>query len=292
LITVNKKLKGFIPYRIVWFPTTAALQSMATELPLTHAARVGCADTDLKDASCMVEHHLSLTLLLDLRRPLDSIFSEFNATVRRKIRLAEKLGRRVRLRRYSGGEQNAGFADEFVALFNELVHQKPGVLSPTSRQLVESYFPHAELFLVDLDDRLICSHLMMRDSEAGKSRLLNSASRRFEDPATSRLAGILNVYLHWYELQTYHDAGFAAYDFGGVSPVDDLGINRFKLQFGVEVVREHNYLFAGMPLLWRTAFRLFTTFSGRGKRRRAVERAGDKWRDMPLDQIQQLIKGA
>lgn len=291
MITINKKLKGIIPYQVVWFPTDAALRSLANELPLSHVARVECADVDLPSAACMIEHHLSLTLYLDLSRPSNTIFGGFSATTRNLVRRAEKLVNRISVRRYNGEREGAEQLDEFVTLFNELVRQKPGVVFPMSRELAEAYFPQAELFLIDLDGKLMCGHLCMRDAQAGKSRLLYSASRRFEDPDASRVTGILNVYLHWHELQTYRDAGFAVYDFGGISPIDDPGINRFKLQFGGEIVRQHNYMFAGMPLVWHTAFSMFATLSGRGKRRRAVERAGDRWKDMPLDQIQQLIKG-
>lgn len=290
MITITKKLKGLVPYRVVWFPTDAALRSLGSELPLTHMARVQCTETSLSDAGCTVEHHQSLTLCVELRRPLGDIFSHFSATARNLIRRAEKLAGHIRVRQYDGGEENAGLVDEYVGLFNELVRRKPGVVFPMSRQLAQSYFPHAQLFLLDFDDKLMCGHLCMRDPEAGKSRLLYSASRRFDEPAAARLAGTLNLFLHWHELQVCREAGFGVYDFGGVSPVDDPGINRFKLQFGGEIVREHNYLFAGTPVVWRTALALFTALTERGKRRRAVERAGDRWKDLPLPEIRQLIE--
>ncbi len=73
--------------------------------------------------------------------------------------------------------------------------------------------------------------------------MLWSASRRFEDHATARLAGILNVYLHWYEIEKYREEGFQTYDLGGIGALDDnVRVNRFKLQFGGTIVREHNYL--------------------------------------------------
>lgn len=292
MIVIDKTLKGLIPYRMVWFPTRAAARSLATELPLTHAARVEGADSDLTDAPCTVAHHVSLTLCLDLERPLGDLFGHFSATARAKIRRAEKLGSRVMVRRYDGQTYDQGCLDEFAHLVNDVALHKPRVVLPISSQTIASYFPHAELFLLDFDGQLITGHLCMRDPQAGKVRLLSSASRRYEDRDTSRLAGVLNVYLHWYEAQTYRAAGFATYDFGGISPIDNPGVTRFKRQFGGEIVRQHSYLFAGLPLLWRIALPLFTTFTRRGRRRRAIERAVDRLKDVPLEQLHELIENA
>lgn len=288
MIVVHKKLKGLIPYRLIWFPTDAALQALANRMPSSHIARVECADRHIIDARTLVEHHLSLTFCLNLQRPLGDIFGGFNATARNLVRRGEKLAGRITVRRYSGEAQNGSLVDEFVGLFNDLARQKPEALFPISRELVDSYFPHAELFLLDIDDKLICGHICLRDP-GGRIRLLYSASRRLETES-SQLVGLLNVYLHWYEIQTYRDAGFATYDFGGVSPVDSPGINRFKRQFGGELVKQHSYLMAGLPLSWRLAFMLFAKLTARGRRRYAVERAGDKWKNMSLEEIHQFLQ--
>jgi hypothetical protein len=290
VITISRKLKGLIPYRLVWFPTEAELNSLANDLPLTHMARVECADTDLAEAPCMVGHHLSVTLGIDLRRPLDDLFRAFNATARNRVRQAERFGGRLRIRHYNGGAENAGLLDEFVTLFDELVQRKRGAVFPISRGFVESFFPHADLFMADFDGQPMLGRLNLCDPHIGRIRTLYAASRRFDGPDAARIAGVVNVYQHWHEIQAYREAGFCVFDFGGISPVDDPGINWFKLQFGGEIERHHSYLLAGMPMPWRCAFGLFTTFTERGKRRQAVEQAGDQWRNVPLNQIRKLIE--
>jgi hypothetical protein len=286
VIVINKKLRKIIPYSLVCFPSHEALRSMATSFPLTHLARVACASADLSDGCCIVDRSVHFTLHVDLRRPADRIFANLNATARTKVRRAEKLAGRVNVRHYSAREENnPRFLDEFVDLFNDLAKPKPGKLFPISRSLAESYFPNADLFLLDLDDRLVIAHLLMRDSQAEISRLLYSASRRLEDQDIAKTISTLNVYLHWYELRYYREAGFGVYDFGGISPVDDPGINRFKFQFGGALVRQYGYLFAGMPTVWRAAMSLFTSFTARGRRRKEVEHAGVRWNDLTLEQI-------
>ncbi len=290
MITIGKKLKGLIPYRIVWFPNESELRSLAAGLPPMGLARVECADADLVDAAGIVEHHLSVTLCIDLRRSPAEILAGFDSTARKRVRQAERLGGRIAIRRYNGGAENAAMLDEFVALFNKFVEHKPGAVFPISRELVESLFPHAHLFLADYDGKLTFGRLSLRDPQSGKVRHLFAGNRRFDDAESARMTAILHTYLNWHEIQVVRDAGFATLDLGGISPVDDPGINRFKLQFGAEIARHHSYLLAGLPQVWRAAFGLFTAFTDKGRRRRMVERAGDQWRGMPLDQIYQVIR--
>ena len=291
MITLSKNLKGIIPYRIVLWPTDEALKKMAGRLPPTHCVRVEAATAELENARCVVDHHLSLTLTIDLRRPLDELFKELITNARIRVHKAEKLGDRVTIRRYTGGPDPDNLIDDFVTLYNAFVNSKTGKSFPISSDLVRSYFPHADLILMDLDGKSICGHLNLVDREAGISRMGFSGSRRFDDQPTARLAGILNVYLHWYEIQKYREEGLRTYDFGGIGGVDDnVGVNRFKLQFGGTIVREHNYLLAGMPTLWRAVFNMFTAMTARGRRRRQMERAGDRWRRMPVERIRQIIQ--
>jgi hypothetical protein len=293
MIVIRKKLKGIIPYRIIYWPTEEALQDLAQNLPSTHYARVEAATPDIERRRCIVAHHLSLTLLIDLRRTLDQIYKDLISNARIRIHKAEKLGSRITLRRYRGGPDNEKLVDEFVEIYNQVVRGKPTVASPISAALVRSYFPNADLLIGYLDGRAICGHLNLVDSEVGVSRLLHSGNQRFQDQATARLAGILNVYLHWYEIEKYREEGLISYDFGSIGQVEDsLGVNRFKMQFGGTIVREHNYILAGMPLAWRMAFKVMTQLMGRWQRRVQIEKAGDQWRDMSTARIREIIESS
>jgi hypothetical protein len=291
VVTVSKKLKGFIPYRIILWPDDATLKELAEHVPATQAVRVEGTNADLENGRYVVEHHLSLTLTIDLRRPLDELFKEMITNARIRVRKAEKLGDRISVRRYSGGPDPEGIVDEFIELYNSFVDGKRGQAFAVSKELVDSFFPHADLILMCLDGKSIGGHFNLIDRDSGISRMILSGSRRFEDSATARLAGILNVYLHWWEISKYREEGMRTYDFGGIGGVgDNVGVNRFKLQFGRTIVREHNYLLAGMPGVWRTAFKAFTVLSPRGQRRRQLERAGDRWKQMPVERIREVIQ--
>lgn len=290
MITISKRLKGIIPYRIILWPTESVVREMADSLPLTDVARVDIASIELLNGRCLVDRNLSLTLAIDLRRDLAQIYKDLIPNARIRIHKAQKLGDRVTVRRYTGRTGQANLIDQFALLYNNFIAGKTASLFPISKALIASYFPNAEIVLVELDGEPICGHLNLLDRESGVSRMLWSASRRFEDHATTRLAGILNVYLHWYEIEQYRDDGFQTYDFGGIGGLDDnVGVNRFKLQFGGTIVREHNYTMAGMPKLWRAIFNTFVAVSPRGRRRKELDRGADRWRQMPLERIRQTI---
>ena len=289
MITISKKLKGIIPYRVVVWPTESVVREIAENLPTTHAARIESANTELLTGRCLVDHYLTLTLAIDLRRGLEQINKDLITNARIRVHKAQKLGDRVTVRRSRGLPDQENLIDEFALLYNNFIAGQT-FLFPISKAGISSYFPNAELILMDLDGEPICGHLNLLDKESGVSRMLWSASRRFEDHATARLAGILNVYLHWYEIEKYREEGFQTYDLGGIGVLDDnVGVNRFKLQFGGTIVREHNYLMAGMPELWRPVFKTFFAVSARGRRQKQVYRAADRWRQMPLERIRQTI---
>jgi hypothetical protein len=291
VITISRRLYNVIPYRLVWFPTEAALESMATELSPAHLARVEFTTMDAPSAPCTIIRNLSLTLWIDLRPPLEQIFGRFDATARKKVRRTERLGSRINVRRYHGEPTAGDPVGEFVELYNrELVQHKGGKVFPIPREQIKRFLHYCDLFMIDLDDKLVMGRLCMRDPEGGKVRQLYAANRRFDDPESARLAANLNVYLHWYELQRYREEGFTTYDLGGINPLDDPGINRFKLQFGGELVRLNSYLFAGAPAAYKVALAMFSTFVPRGNRRHTLERAGDRWQDMSLDQIRDVIE--
>ena len=290
MITISKRLKRIIPYRIILWPTESVVRELAESLPRTNVARIDIASFELLNGRCLVDHNLSLTLAIDLRRDLEQIFKDLIPNARIRVHKAQKLGDRVTVRRYTGSPGQENLIDKFVLLYNNFIAGKTASLFPISKALIASYFPNAEIVLVELDAEPICGHLNLLDTESGVSRMFWSASRRFEDRATRRLAGILNVYLHWYEIEKYREEGFQTYDFGGIGGLDDnVGVNRFKLQFGGKIVREHNYTMAGMPKLWRAILDTYVAVSARGRRRKQLDRAADRWRHMPLDQIRQTI---
>jgi hypothetical protein len=293
MIVIQNKLKGILPYRLIYWPTEMVLRELAENLPLVQYARVESANVDLERGRCIVGRHMGVTLVVDLQRPLANIYKGLIDNARIRIHKAEKLGGRLTIRRYSGGLDKDRLVPQFLDLYNEVVLGKPGQAALISTARGYSLFPKADLLTAYLDGRLICGHLNLIDREASIARLLHSANKRFDDSATARLAGIVNVYLHWHELERYREEGLTCYDFGTIGQVEDsLGVNRFKMQFGGTIIREYHYLFAGMPGAWRTVFNLMSRLGGRRRRSKRVQTAGDLWRNIPLEEIRAKIEAS
>jgi Acetyltransferase (GNAT) domain len=292
MIVIEKKLKGIVPYRQIFWPTEAALKELAEHLPLTHYVRADFAKLDLDRGRCIIRHNVSLTALIDLQRPVRALYKDLMENARIRIHKAEKLGSRLTLRRYSGGPDQERLVEQFVDLYQEFVRGKATATTPASAARVRSFFPNADLILAYLDGQPVCGHLNLVDRDVSIVRMQDSANRRFDDPAIARLAGIINVYLHWYEFEKYRDEGFASYDFGSLGHLpDSVGVNRFKMQFGGTIIREHNYLLTGMPAIWRTVFGLMSR-SSNWQRRVQMQNAGQRWRDMTLEQIRQTVESS
>ncbi len=85
MIIIRNKLKGIIPYQLVYWPTETTLKELAENLPFSHYARVAFASTDLEHGRCIITHTLSLTLLIDLRRPLGAIYKDLIENARISI---------------------------------------------------------------------------------------------------------------------------------------------------------------------------------------------------------------
>jgi Acetyltransferase (GNAT) domain len=283
MITISRKLFHLLPYQLVWFPSDGELDAVANSLSVSHMARVLCANTDLPSMRALVRRHVSLTLGLDLTRGLDDLYKRFNNNARNRIHKAQRLGDRVAVKHYRGSDGDRQVVAQFADLFNSFAANKPGRVFTLTPAIIEAFFPHADLVMAYLDGELFCGHLNLLDRGARRTRLLYSGSQRFSDQVRARMTGILNVYLHWYEMECYQKEGFRIYDLGGVNPVDDPGVNRFKVQFGGDLLRDYNYLLAGLPMLGRLSFRAFTSLTARGRRRAEVEQAADQCQEIPID---------
>lgn len=248
-----------VDFRLVFFPDESELQQLLQFLPPNGILRVRQATIDRLNGPKPVQRSVFRTSCIDLTKTLETLYGEMDAkSCRYEIRKAEKIQARIETRR------NDGIAcEDFLKLYNRFVSLK-GHTHPLSRRRFQEYVKVSDVFVIYLDGRPMCGHLLVRDDTVKRSRLIFSASGRLERGEDSRLSGALNRYLHWHEFQTYKRKGFVLYDFGGIG--DGSGsIGKFKLSFGGFRVQDYSYVFAGalgvIPYklyqsLWRSAVRL------------------------------------
>jgi Acetyltransferase (GNAT) domain len=264
MVIIDRKLGGLLPYKTVFFPSDALLAEQTQRSKPTQLSRLFWTATELKSASCVVKHQPSATICVDLSGTADTLSKGVSKHTRYQVRQAEKLGDRVRICR-NGDERT----DELLALYNDFARSKPELLR-IDRGALSRYQGHSDTFIAYLDERPVCGHLLLRDTEIGRARLLYSASRRFEDREAARLCGILNRFLHWHEICAYQEEKFKIYDLGGILEDMTNGITQFKMSFGGQIVKEHTYVCAGLPWIGRTAQAIFENLSKRGRRWRPL----------------------
>jgi Acetyltransferase (GNAT) domain len=272
MVIIDRNLGGIVPYRAVFFPTDETLTELTERTKPTQMARLFWTATELRNANRVVRHEKTATVCIDLSGTLETLSKGVAKNTRYEIRQAEKLGDRIRIER-NGSE----LTDKFLALFNDFVRSKPEVAA-INHSMLRRYEAHADIFMAYLDGNPVCGHVLLRDVEIGRARLLYSASRRFDDRETARLSGTLNRFLHWHEICAYREERFSAYDLGGIKEDKADGITQFKMSFGGDVVKEHTYLCAGIPWVGRTAQALLENVVKRYRRR--SPRVGSSNRDL------------
>jgi Acetyltransferase (GNAT) domain len=272
MVIIDRNLGGIVPYRAVFFPTDETLTELTERTKPTQMARLFWTATELRNANRVVRHEKTATVCIDLSGTLETLSKGVAKNTRYEIRQAEKLGDRIRIER-NGPE----LTDKFLALFNDFVRSKPEVAA-INHSMLRRYEAHADIFMAYLDGNPVCGHVLLRDVEIGRARLLYSASRRFDDRETARLSGTLNRFLHWHEICAYREERFSAYDLGGIKEDKADGITQFKMSFGGDVVKEHTYLCAGIPWVGRTAQALLENVVKRYRRR--SPRVGSSNRDL------------
>ena len=222
----------------------------------------------------------SLTLVVDLSRPADSILESFGKDCRYKVKRADSrdgLCAEFILEPENRLEEFCAFYDAFAA----------------EKGLRPSY--HAWLYAACVARQLVLTRVT-RDGEAlvwhaflvyGENAWLQYTGSCFRnrDSHYRAVVGRANRWLHWQEMLRFREQGMVRYDWGGLfedeSAPEREGINRFKKEFGGTPIRAYDCI---VPLtvrgsLWlplRDAWRRHTMRAGFNGllQRRQLERAG------------------
>jgi len=238
MVTFERRVGGVLRYLKVWFPSREEALEISESLQPNTVVRVFGASSDLTELPHLIEHRKLLTAWLDLSPGPEEILKGMRRkSCRYEIRRAEKMLDGVEI------EINSSRAHrDFLAVFSDFAGIKNLPKLPAQR--LREYGDQGDTFVLYLKGEPLCGHLLLRDTASGIVRLLNSGSRRLQTPEDAAACGALNRYLHWHEIQRYHDQGFRIFDFGGIRDDED-SVTRFKLSFGGSPVTEHYYLFGG-----------------------------------------------
>ena len=223
MITLARRKRG-IPYRLVWFdpeprfllwPPTVYYQSPG------QGSRPGLVRKAFH------------TYLTTLAGGPESWLATMSSTTRNEIKQAAK----------SGVVGETVSLEAFLEFFNAFAAEKG--IDGTTMDKLASFGQALKLTAVRSEDRVLAMHALAVDPQAGRGRLLLSASARFLDSADRTKVGKANRWLHWWDMTILFQAGIAAYDWGGYAKdtqdTAKQGINRFKEAFGGTPVEESHY---------------------------------------------------
>jgi hypothetical protein len=225
--------------QLIFFPDLTETEEAVQRLGSTNIIRLWQTQTEIPEASFVIEKHPFQTSWIDLTKSLDSLFRDMSRTSRNEIHQAEKkFNGRVTVHVNPGSDYQRGF----LSLYNRLAENKNQPL--LSHRRLSEYLAVADLWVLSLDDQVRCGHVLLHDSQLRRVRLMFSASTRLNAYDDTHVSSALNRYLHWQEMQRYKAQGIRVFDFGGIGSKSDAtsAIARFKLSLGGHPVQQNNYV--------------------------------------------------
>ncbi|WZL71510.1 hypothetical protein QBE52_10345 [Clostridiaceae bacterium 35-E11] len=184
------------------------------------------------------------TLLLDLTKSEESLFSEVHKHTKRKIKKAENKDQLNFFINYAPTDEDIKLFSQFYNTFAK--SKKLKKCSMLKLKTLKESNALVISVIKDKTDNPLCYHAYIANHE--RARVLYSASlfRLPSQREKRNFIGEANRYLHWMDIQSFREKGFMVYDFGGLTL--DKGneamwnIDRFKIGFGGKVVKEYIYI--------------------------------------------------
>ncbi|HAM80054.1 hypothetical protein [Ornithinibacillus bavariensis] len=181
-------------------------------------------------------HSFGKTLVINLNRTENEIFSDIHKNARYKINRAEK---RDSINYHELTAPTDEQIWEFKQFFDQFAAQKK--LPKANYGRLKSLRDKEALIIsyaTDEDATVLCYHAYVKVT--GYCSLLYSASARFHNGEIRNKIGRANRYLHWQDMRSFKRMGLIWFDFGGLfvhaSTDGENHINRFKKEFGGEEV--------------------------------------------------------
>lgn len=221
---------------------------------------------DLLDARGYVPSVLTCQLVVDLTRPLETIFDAWSKERRRTARKAREVGMAVTTVETTAAEFEA-FYDAYAAMIDRV----DGVRYPLSffEALLEAMDERIVLFRADLDGEPVGWHFYVRDDEQ------DSLHHFFSGLREEHFAHHPSSLLHEVATEWAIDEGFLTYNFGESNAAVTDGGFRYKSQYGGDVLPVLTWekgIARGRWAAYRAARRLYRAAGARSARQASATR--------------------
>jgi hypothetical protein len=231
MIEFSMKALGVMPVKMIWFASKPS--------------RWRFLNSYYKQSSCaepVAGYYRSpfFTKTIDLSSTFDEIESHFDPKTKYEVRRAIKDG----ISTHTDGK-----TDDFIQFYNAFAKTKG--LSSIHESGLAKYRSDLLITYAVSDAQVVVMHAYVTDRNAGRTRLLYSASlfRNEQDASLKAVIGRANRLLHAADMSFFKTDGFMVYDLGGYTPGTTdaalININQFKDSFGGTLVKETDY----QPLL-------------------------------------------
>mgnify|MGYP000843894528 CR=1 FL=1 len=181
------------------------------------------------------------TIVLDLKRPLDTLWNELGKTNRQRIKKAERTGVQISIDKDQ---------EEFIRM-NDRFRRIKGLPSHTvSPEYMKAY---GTLFTAVLDSELLAGCFNLVD-DLNMRGLIGATIRLEVEPERQSLVGNANRMLEWEMIKYAKERSMDTYDIGGYytgehPDQEKSNINEFKRSFGGALVSRYDYQKDYSPLL-------------------------------------------
>lgn len=230
MLKISYKVKG-VPLNEIWFSSKISIDKLL--LSKFYCYR----DSTVNIESVGLKKEKKYTLINDLTKDKDKIFSKFKSNVRNEIRKFDKIEEFTSTSSYDSKLLFIKFYSHFA---------KAKGLPIVEEKSINKY--NKNLFYISgyLEGTLTNMQVYILDKESGTVRLLHSISTLYkeEDKYRHSKIGWINRYLHWHTMLHFKKEGFKIFDWGGYTnnPNSPLaGIDKFKEAFGGDKIAIYNY---------------------------------------------------
>lgn len=221
MINVKRKIKG-LSYSQKWFYDNI---SFIDSLKI-----VSYLQTNYSRRKLFFIRTKFYTIRIDLTKSINELYDGFSKETKYEIRRAERDGINVI---YNYNERS------FLKIYNAFAEKKG--LNKITIDKLNSFKNHLLISASISNNEISSVHLYLCDGEI--ARLLYSA-RNIDCHLKNSEIGRANRYLHYKDILFFKDLNYKIYDLGGYADSDDenlVGINKFKLSFGGNIVEMHHY---------------------------------------------------
>jgi len=186
------------------------------------------------------------SLLTDLKCSEEDLLAKIKKNCKYEIRRSEREEAQVKFYEKQQLCRNPEIIKKFETTYNQMFGEKGLSGYKFNCALVNKAIESNSLLItsctnVNGDNEVF--HAYLRDSDS--CVLMYSASPLWgkEEKDKANEIGRMNKYLHWKDIQYFKNNGLSRYEWGGITdPNEPNGIDKFKMEFGGDVVQYNNYI--------------------------------------------------